>query len=127
VIVGIGVDVIDIERVARMVAKQGDRLLQRLLTEGEVAFVAERAQSAQHVAVRLAAKEASYKALSGNQLARHIGWQDTEVVSRLDDGAPELRLHGRALERFTELGATHIHVSLSHSAQSAVAFVVVER
>lgn len=124
-IVGIGVDAVDIERIERMFADRGDRLLQRLLTDGEIAFVKARAALAQHIAVRLAAKEAAFKALSGNELARHIGWRDIEVVSR-DDGAPELHLHERAAQRFAELGASRIHVSLTHSGLSAVAVVIVE-
>ena len=71
------------------------------------------------------AMEAAYKALSGNELARGIGWRDVEVLTR-DDGAPMLRLHGRALERFTELGAKSVHVSLTHSLTTAIGVVIVE-
>ena len=125
-IVGIGVDAVDIERIRRMFESKSDRMLSRLFRAAEVAFLSSKIAPAQHLAVRLAAKEAAYKALSGNDLARGIGWRDVEVLSR-DDGAPELRLHGRALERFTELHATSIHVSLTHSATTAIAVVVVER
>jgi holo-[acyl-carrier protein] synthase len=126
VIVGIGVDAVDIERIRRMFESKSDRMLNRLFRAAEVAFLSSKIAPAQHLAVRLAAKEAAYKALSGNDLARGIGWRDVEVLSR-DDGAPELKLHGRALERFTELRATSIHVSLTHSATTAIAVVVVER
>ena len=125
-IVGIGVDAVDIDRVKRMFEKNGDRLMQKLLTDGEIAFVKERAFNAQHIAVRLAAKEATFKALNGNELARQIGWREIEVVSR-PNGAPEIKLHERAQQRFAELEATVVHVSLTHSALTAVAVVIVER
>ena len=125
-IVGIGVDAVDIERIERMFASKSDRMLNRLFLAGEVAFLSSKTAPAQHLAVRLAAKEAAYKALSGNELARGIGWRDVEVLSR-DDGAPHLKLHGRALQRFEELGGKTIHVSLTHSQMSAIAVVIIER
>lgn len=125
-IVGIGIDAVEIERIARMFADKGDRMLQRLFTGDELAYIKTKTLPAQHLAVRLAAKEAAYKALAGNDLARGIGWRDVEVVSR-PDGAPTLRLHGRAERRFRELSATSVHVSLTHSLTTAVAVVIVER
>jgi holo-[acyl-carrier protein] synthase len=125
-ILGVGVDAVDIERIERMHATHGDRLLTRLFTEDELAYLSTKTFPAQHMAVRLAAKEAAYKALSGNDDARAIGWREIEVLSRRSDGAPELRLHGRASNRFAELRGTSIHVSLSHSQATAVAVVIVE-
>jgi holo-[acyl-carrier protein] synthase len=125
-IVGICIDAVEIARVKRMVGTHGDRLTTRLLTEGELAYCAAKAIPAQHMAVRLAAKEAAYKALAGNALARGIGWREIEVRSR-EDGSPELRLHGRAADRFAEVEATSIHVSLTHSDVTAVAVVIIER
>jgi holo-[acyl-carrier protein] synthase len=125
-IVGIGIDAVDIDRVGRMFADKGDRMLQRLFTGDELSYIRNKAAPAQHLAVRLAAKEAAYKALSGNDLARGIGWRDVEVVSRAD-GSPYLRLHGHAERRFHELCGTSIHVSLTHSQTTAVAVVIVER
>ncbi len=125
-IVGIGIDAVEIERVGRMFADKGERMLHRLFTGDELSYISEKVAPAQHLAVRLAAKEAAYKALAGNELARGIGWRDVEVVSRAD-GAPLLRLHGRAEQRYKELGATSIHVSLTHSLTTAIAIVIVER
>jgi holo-[acyl-carrier protein] synthase len=125
-IIGIGIDAVDIARIERMVGERGDRLAKRLLTDGELEYCLARAVPAQHMAVRLAAKEAAYKALAGNALARGIGWREVEVTSRAD-GSPVLRLHGRAAHRFTELAAASIHVSLTHSDATAVAVVIVER
>jgi holo-[acyl-carrier protein] synthase len=126
VIVGIGIDAVDIARIEKMIATRRDQMLSRLFSSGEVAYLSTKSFPAQHMAVRLAAKEAAYKALAGNELARGIGWRDVEVVTR-EDGSPELRLHGRAESRFLELGATSIHVSLTHSQSTAVAVVIVER
>jgi len=125
-VVGLGIDVVEIERVEKMLDHWGERLLSRLLTADEVAYLTEKARPAQHVAVRIAAKEAAYKALSGSEFARGISWQDIEVFSRAD-GSPELRLHGRAASRFQDLQAVAVHVSLSHSHETAVAVVIVER
>lgn len=125
-IVGLGIDAIDIERIARMYADKGEKMLERLFRPDELKFLSSKPSPAQHLAVRLAAKEATYKALAGNELARGIGWRDVEVLTR-GDGAPELRLHGPARQRFDELGATSTHVSLTHSEATAVAVVVIER
>jgi holo-[acyl-carrier protein] synthase len=125
-IVGIGIDAVEIDRVGRMFADKGDRMLHRLFTGDELLYINTKVAPAQHLAVRLAAKEAAYKALSGNDLARGIGWRDVEVVSRAD-GSPYLRLHGHAEQRYQELSATAVHVSLTHSLTTAVAVVIVER
>jgi len=125
-IVGIGIDAVEIDRVERMYQANGERMLARLFTGDELTYIANKIAPAQHLAVRLAAKEAAYKALAGNELARGIGWRDVEVVSNRD-GAPVLRLHGRAQQRFEELEATRTLVSLTHSITTAVAVVIVER
>lgn len=125
-IVGLGIDAVDIDRIERMLADKGDRMLHRLFTEAELSFLSTKVAPAQHLAVRIAAKEAAYKALAGNELARGIGWRDVEVFSR-DDGAPQLRLHGRAAARYAELSGASVHVSLTHSAATAVAVVIIER
>src|SRR5579862_7534069 len=106
-IVGIGIDAVDIPRIKRMFEKRRDQMLQRLFTADELAFLNTKSFPAQHIAVRLAAKEAAYKSLAGNELARGIGWREIEVFSR-GDGAPTLRLHGRAADRFKELEAATI-------------------
>src|ERR1041384_2447588 len=125
-IVGLGIDAVEIDRVGRMFADKGEKMLRRLFTEHELSYISTKVVPAQHLAVRLAAKEATYKALAGNELARGIGWRDVEVLTRSDDGAPHLRLHGRAAERFREIGAATAHVSLTHSASTAVAVVIIE-
>jgi len=125
-ILGIGIDAVEIARVERMLTARREQMLKRLFTDVELAYLSTKAFPAQHIAVRLAAKEAAYKALSGNELARGIGWRDIEVFLRVD-GSPELRLYGRAETRFGELSATVVHVSLTHSDTTAIAVVIVER
>lgn len=123
-IAGIGTDLVDIARVQRLIDAKGDRALRRLFTADEVDYALTRALPAQHLAARLAAKEAAFKALAGNSLARSIGWRDIEVVR--GDHGPTLSLHGRAAERAAQLGVTEIWVSLTHSATTAGAVVVLE-
>jgi holo-[acyl-carrier protein] synthase len=126
VILGIGVDIVEIDRMRQMLDTSGERLIARIFTEGEARYALARVEPALHFAVRAAAKEAVYKALSGNHLARAVGWREIEVCLR-DDGAPYLALHGRAQERATELGVDRALVSLTHSKTAAVAVVVLER
>ena len=90
-IVGVGIDAVDIDRIDRMLADKGDRMLKRLFTPGELSYFATKSAPGQHVAVRLAAKEAAYKALAGNELARGIGWRDVEVFSRPRSRDPRRR------------------------------------
>jgi holo-[acyl-carrier protein] synthase len=124
VIAGIGIDLVDIARVDRLLDAKGERALCRLFTADEVAYALARPHPTQHLAARLAAKEAAFKALSGNSLARGIGWKEIEVIR--DDIRPTLALHGRAAERATELGVTSVWLSLTHSATTAGAVVVLE-
>ncbi|MGZ8413299.1 MAG: holo-ACP synthase [Gemmatirosa sp.] len=124
-IVGLGLDLVDIARVAQLVADRGERAMTRLFTEGEAAYAAKRAEPARHLAARFAAKEAAYKALAGTEHARGIGWRDIEVVVEWD-GRPTLRFHGRAAERATELGVTRMHISLTHADTTAASVVVLE-
>lgn len=125
-IVGIGIDLVEIERMRRLLERKGDRALARLFTEGERSYASTHAMPARHLAARAAAKEAAFKALAGNDLARAIGWRELEVVST-PGHAPTLLLHGRAKERAAELGVTRVHLTLSHTESTAAAFVVAER
>ena len=124
VIAGIGIDLVDIARVGRLLDAKGERALRRLFTTSEVEYALSRPLPAQHLAARLAAKEAAFKALAGNSLARGIGWKEIEVVR--DDGRPTLAFHGRAAERVAELGVIDVWVSLTHSGTTAAAMVVLE-
>ena len=125
-IVGVGIDLVDIERVERMIADRGERATHKLFTEREAQYALSRAHPARHFAARFAAKEAAYKALAGNALARGIGWRDLEVLRDAESGQPSLELHGRAAERAAELGVTRVMLSLTHSHATAAAVVVLE-
>ena len=124
-IVSIGIDIIEIGRV-REVLGRTPRFRERVFTERERAYCDSRgANAAQHYAARFAAKEAAFKAL-GTGWRGPLSWHHVEVVST-EAGAPLLQLSGRARELFEQLGATHAHLSLSHTAEHAVAQVVFER
>jgi holo-[acyl-carrier protein] synthase len=125
VILGIGVDIVEIDRMRRMLDTNSQRLIERIFTDGEARYALAHVEPALHFAARVAAKEATYKALSGNHLARAVGWREIEICLR-EDGAPSLHLHGRAQERAEELGVVKALVSLTHSKAAAVAVVVLE-
>lgn len=122
-LIGIGIDLVDIERVDRMLERHGGRLLTRFLTERERAYVTGRFRPAMHIAARMAAKEAAYKALQSLPGARAVSWQDLEV-ERAHDGRPSLRLRGLALELEKRHGPFRFELSLSHSERTAGAVAV---
>ncbi len=125
-IAGIGLDVVDIARVDAMLADKGDRMLSRLFTEAEAAYASERARPALHLAARLAAKEAAFKALAGSEEARLIGWREVEVVPRAGN-SPTLRFTGRAEARLREMEVRQVWVTLTHTDLTAAAVVILER
>ena len=114
-----GVDIIEIDRVRRVLEQYGQRFLSRVFTPGEIAYCRGRAPN---LAARFAAKEATMKALGTG--VRGVGWKDIEVV-RHESGAPAIKLHQRGKRRAQKLAVQEISVSLSHSREYAVAFVVV--
>lgn len=124
-IFGIGVDIVEIARFERFLQEGNEALFQRLFTSVELEYSAGRKRSAQHYALRFAAKESFLKAL-GTGLRDGLGWKNVEVVND-HLGKPELRLYGRALEMFQEAGLSSSFLSLSHDGGSAVAVVVLER
>jgi holo-[acyl-carrier protein] synthase len=119
-VTGVGMDLLEIDRLERALARR-PRLAERLFTDDERAFAAARAQPARHLAVRFCAKEAVAKALA----LRVWDWRDVEVRGGGDD-PPSVRLGGAAAARLGELGATGVHVSLTHSKGMAGAVAVVE-
>jgi len=123
-IVGIGLDLMEPARLARSLAEHGDRFEQRVFTPGEIADCKDRADRAQALAARFAAKEACLKAL-GTGWSEGLGFSQIEVV-RTENGRPEIRLDGRASERAREIGVKTIHVSLTHQPTMAAAVVVLE-
>jgi holo-[acyl-carrier protein] synthase len=121
-VVGIGVDIVDIERIRAALEnpKTGRRFRDRVFTEGEIAYCDRRRRAYESFAARFAAKEATIKALG-----QSAGWQEIEV-SRGTDGPPQVHLHGRARQRADELGIRRVLLSLSHSDKLAIAYVIAE-
>lgn len=119
---GIGIDVVDVERVKRLL-ERSPRALERLLTDAERAYCQTQSAPARHIAARIAAKEAAYKAFHSGGARRMIGWQEIEV-QRQPHGEPSLVLHGRARQCAADVHLGRALVSLSHSDTQAVAIVV---
>ena len=124
-IVGIGIDMVEVERIRQLLERKGERALTRLFTPREITYSRTHPEPARQLAARVAAKEAAYKALSGSDLARAIGWRELEVVSRRGH-APDLVLHGRAEVRANEMGVHRVHLSITHTEHLAAAYVVAE-
>jgi len=120
VIVGVGVDLVAVERASRLVARHGDRFLARCFAPGELF----RPGDAEHLAGLLAAKEAAFKAL-GTGWDAGIGWR-TVAVRRGAAGAPVLELSSAAADRAATLGATRSHLTITHAAGLAIAVVILE-
>lgn len=121
--IAIGVDLVEVDRVRRMIEGKGDYAIRKLLTTEEREYCFSKAVPARHVAARVAAKEAVFKALQGSPDARKIGWREIEVV-RDWDGRPGTRLSGRADQRAHELGVNVVLLSLTHSDLHAAAIAV---
>lgn len=120
-----GVDLIEIARVERMLERYGERFLERVFTPAEILYC--RGRPAE-LAARFAAKEAVSKALGvGVRMIARDGilWKDVEVIGDAR-GKPFIHLYGRAAERAGELGLTEWAISLSHTREHAIAFVVAQ-
>jgi len=116
--IAVGVDIIEIERIEGAIQRWGERFLERVYTPAEVAYCRDRVPE---LAVRFAAKEAVSKALGTGM--RGVDWREMEVLPDTR-GKPLIHLHGRAKARAEELGLSNFAVSLSHSREFAIAFVV---
>jgi len=124
-IVGIGVDIIEIARLERAFAQFGERFRDRIYTNREVAYCEPLLNKAERYATRFAAKEAARKAIGAAIPLTGLSWHDVEIISSAE-GAPQLEFHGRAAELIEQLRITRAHVSLSHLKDQAIAFVVLE-
>lgn len=123
-VIGLGTDLIEIERIERSVARFGERFLERVFTPGEIAYCHAKRGSAESFAARFAAKEAGAKAL-GTGISRGVSWKEFEV-KRAPGQRPELHLSGRAAEIARELGVNRMSLSLTHSREMSMAVVVAE-
>ena len=125
-LIGVGIDLVDIVRVERMMARYEGRVIARFLTERERAYVEGKHRPAMHIAARIAAKEAAYKALQALPGARAVSWHHLEV-ERETEGRPYLVLRGLAAELAARHGPLEIQLSLSHSDATAGAVAVLLR
>ena len=121
-IVGLGTDIVEVERVAKMISDHGDHFLERVFTPGEIAHCSGRRESAPHYAGRWAAKEAVMKVL-GTGFTQEVGWTDIEVVTQ-PSGQPVIALHGTTRQVAERLGIANVLVSLSHTKHYATATAI---
>jgi holo-[acyl-carrier protein] synthase len=123
-ILGVGTDMAEVERIGRSVERFGERFLTRIFTARERAYAMSKANWAERLAARFAAKEAGMKAI-GTGFSRGVSWQHFEVANE-PSGRPTLRLYGAALDVANALGVKHISVSLTHTKEMAFAVVILE-
>ena len=123
-IVGSGIDLVEISRIHQSMERFGPRFLDRIFTAAEQAYCLRKRKASESLAARFAAKEAGAKAL-GTGISRGVNWLEIEVV-REPGGRPSLRFHGRAAEIAAALGTAHAALSLTHSGDLAIASVVLE-
>ena len=123
-IIGLGIDATDIPRIAATIERYGERFINRLFTDGEIAYCRRRRHPAVHFAGRFAAKEAAMKAL-GTGHTQHVLWRDVEVVRH--GGPPMLRFHNGAADRFAAIGGQTSLLTITHSETLAFAQVLILR
>ena len=123
-ILGSGIDIIEVQRVEAACEKFGDRFLRRILRPSELAYCLSHKSSGPFLAARFAGKEAISKAF-GTGIGRQLGWQDMEI-GRKDSGEPYVVLHGKGLTLLRERGGRIVHLSLSHTAKLATAVAILE-
>jgi len=123
-IAGTGIDAVEIGRIRHSAERFGKRFLDRIYLEAEQAYCMRKRNAAESLAARFAAKEAAAKAL-GTGISQGVSWLEIEVV-RETSGRPSLRFHGRAAEIAGRLGVVRIALSLTHTAEMAMASVVLE-
>ena len=120
-ILGIGTDLAEVDRIRNSVEQYGDRFLNRVYTQKERDYAFSKANFAERLAARFAAKEAGMKAI-GTGWRRGVTWKDFEVVNERS-GRPALNLSGVAADISAQLGVKRVTISLTHT--SAIAFAVV--
>ena len=123
-IYGIGIDLVDIKRVAKVTLRWNERFIKRIFTEDEAAFCYQRAYPPSHFALRFAAKEAFSKAL-GLGMRKGVRWRDIEVFHH-PGGKPDLKLYGRSEAICRQNKIVKSHLSLSDEGDYGIAMVVLE-
>jgi holo-[acyl-carrier protein] synthase len=123
-IVGTGIDIAEVPRIAESIQRFGDRFLQRVFTEGEIRYCDSKANRVERYAARFAAKEAAMKAL-GTGWSYGIRWRDIEVA-RQPGRRPTIQFYGKAAEFAARLKTRNISLSISHTPEQAIASVILE-
>ena len=123
-ILGIGMDLVEVARIAAALEKLGDRFWERVLVADEIAYCRAHKNPAPFLAARFATKEAVSKAF-GTGIGAQLGWQDIEI-RRKETGEPFVVLHGKGTELFAARGAKKIHISLTHTEDYAAATAILE-
>src|SRR6266478_6552437 len=123
-IVGSGIDIAEVPRIAQAIVRFGERFVRRVFTDGEIRYCDSKAKRVERYAARFAAKEAAMKAL-GTGWSRGVRWRDCEVT-RLPGGRPTIMFHGKAGEIAAQLGVKNSALSISHTADQAFAQVILE-
>ena len=122
-VIGIGIDVVEVDRVKSSLEEFSERFLNRVFTKSEQEYCQKQKRPELHLAARFAAKEAIAKAF-GTGIGKEIGWLDMEII-RKESGEPEARLHGDAKEYANQRGVEQVMVSLTHAKQYAAANAVI--
>lgn len=123
-IVGMGTDLAEVDRIRDAIERHGVRFLERVYTAAEIAYAERKANRFERYAARFAAKEAGMKAI-GTGWRHGVRWHDFEVVN-LPSGKPTLALHGVAADFAAKLGARNVALSMTHTAAMAMAVVILE-
>ncbi|MDR3746957.1 MAG: holo-ACP synthase [Acidobacteriota bacterium] len=123
-IVGTGIDITEVNRIAASIQRFGRRFLERVFTADEIRYCESKANKAERYAGRFAAKEAALKAI-GTGWSRGVTWQDVEV-RRAPGGRATIAFHRKAAEFLQKLGAVRTQLSITHTGEIAMAQVILE-
>src|SRR6516162_1748514 len=123
-ILGVGIDIIEVARIEASYQKFGERFLNRILLPGEINYCLSHRAPGPFLAARFAAKEAISKAF-GTGIGAQLGWQDMEIRHK-ESGEPFVVMHGKGAELFAARGAQRLHISITHTEDYAAATAVLE-
>ena len=124
-IVGTGIDIVEIGRIKHSIIKYSDRFKNKVFTQKEIDYCHSQADPAKHFAARFSVKEAVLKCF-GTGMTGGILWKDVEVENK-KSGQPTLKLYGKGKELFNQLNIKHIHISITHDKSYAVAHAIAEK
>jgi len=124
-IVGTGIDIIEVDRIKNSIQKYSDRFKKKIFTQKEIDYCDSQAEPAKHFAARFSVKEAVLKCF-GTGMSGGILWKDIEV-DKLESGQPILNLYGKGEKIFDQLNLKQIHISITHDKSYAVAHAIAEK